>query len=390
MSVAAPVLRTRKIVPQLAICELSAEVVAVFGTPMMIKKRPVGLRAALTVLLCFTMTLVLASSALAATFNPNLVMSDDNMRADNSMTAADIQAFLVYKKSLLATRSFPRHDGGASAPASVIIYEAARAFRISPKVLLVLLQKEQSLITRSASGLVTGDHATLDWAVGMGCPDSGVRYEKYRGFGNQLWYAAHNLSGYGEDGLVVGKFLKSGQYYKPVYPVNLATYKLYAYNPSIGITQPWPDQNTTRSLSGNAAFWVIHWRFFGDPFANPTVMSPTSVSVPRVSSGARHGRTSTFASSLSPSSAAFGGGAKVSLYRLETKTVRKKIKGHWKRVSVRYWRLKSTRTMSRDSDGHLTLKYAPPSSGKWKAVTSFTGSKWYLASHSSTRYFTVK
>jgi hypothetical protein len=59
-------------------------------------------------------------------------------------------------------------------------------------------------------------------------------------------------------------------------------------------------------------------------------------------------------------------------------------------VKVRYWHLKSTKTMSRDSDGHLSLRYAPSASGKWKAVTSFTGSKWYLASHSGTKYFTVK
>ena len=340
---------------------------------------------------CFLSGLLLASPALAATFNPNLVLSDDNMRADNSMTAADIQAFLVYKNSVLATRSFPRHDKGAVAPASVIIYEAARAHRISPKVLLVMLQKEQSLISRSASSLVTGDKSTLDWAVCMGWPDSGLRYEKYRGFGNQLWYAARNLSGYGEDGLVVAKFLKPGQSYPPARPLNLATYKLYAYNPSIGITAPWPDEKTTRPTSGNASFWLIYWRFFGDPFADPTVISPTRISAPKLTRTVVHGRAATFTSSLSPSAAAFGGSAKVSLYRWETKTVRKKVKGKWKRVRVNYWRLKATRTMSRTSTaGRLSLSYKPRSSGKWKAVTRYSGSKWYGASVSTTKRFTVR
>ena len=60
-----------------------------------------------------------------------------------------------------------------------------------------------------------------------------------------------------------------GRRYGPAYPVNIATYKLYVYNPSIGASTPYPDQNTARDLSGNANFWVIHWRYFGDPFANP-------------------------------------------------------------------------------------------------------------------------
>jgi hypothetical protein len=136
-----------------------------------------------------------------------------------------------------------------------------------------MLQKEQSLIERSEASLVLGDRATLDWAVGMGCPDSGVRYEKYRGFGNQLWYAAQRLNGYGEDGKIVAKFRKSGQWYKPVHAVNLATYKLYVYNPSIGASRPYPDQNVLNPdhFSGNANFWLIYWRYFGDPLTNPPV-----------------------------------------------------------------------------------------------------------------------
>ena len=214
--------------------------------------------------------LALAPPATAATFNPNLVISDDNFRADDSMTVADIQAFLVMKNSLLANRSFKRHDGGKTAPASVIIYEACRAYRISPKVMLVMLQKEQSLITRSPESLITGYKSTLDWAIGMGCPDSGIRKEQYRGFGNQIWYGAQRLDSYGEGkyGSTIPLFV-AGRRYGPAYPANIATYKLYVYNPSIGASKPYPDQNTARDLSGNANFWVIHWRYFGDPFANP-------------------------------------------------------------------------------------------------------------------------
>jgi hypothetical protein len=235
-------------------------------------RRRLGLRVTASALAFLISALVLASPAVAATFNPNLVISDDNMRDDDSMTAADIQAFLVMKNSLLASRSFPRHDKGTSAPASVIIYEACRAFRISPKVMLVMLQKEQSLITRTPASLKTGWAGTLDWAIGMGCPDSGTRNEKYRGFGNQMWYGTQRLDGYGEgkNGSTIPLFV-AGKRYGPANPANIATYKLYVYNPSVGASKPWPSETTKLDLSGNANFWVIHWRFFGDPFANPAL-----------------------------------------------------------------------------------------------------------------------
>jgi hypothetical protein len=248
----------------------------VFQTSTRVCKRSAGPRIAALVLVSIFSTLVFAASAFAGVFNPNLVISDDNMRADDSYTAADVQAFLQSKGSVLATRSFPRHDKGAAASASTIIYEAARAYRISPKVLLVLLQKEQSLVTGSYSGTTLA--YKLDWAVGMGVPDNSPRNERYRGFGNQLWYAAQRLDGYGEgkNGSTVPLWkpgLANSYTPKGVKTGNIATYKLYVYNPSIGATEPYPDQNTKDGdhLSGNASFWLIHWRWFGDPFANPAI-----------------------------------------------------------------------------------------------------------------------
>ena len=135
-----------------------------------------------------------ASPALAATFDPNLVISDANMRAADSMSAANIQSFLDARTGMLKTYVAPRHDGGSKATAAVIIAEASRAWSISPKVVLTMLQKEQSLLTRSQSSLVTGDKATLDWAMGMGVPDGSPRKQQYRGFGNQIWYACQSLS----------------------------------------------------------------------------------------------------------------------------------------------------------------------------------------------------
>ena len=196
--------------------------------------------------------LALASGALAAP--PNLVVSDSNMRATQSMTAADVQAFLNTKNGPLKSASFARHDGGASATAAVIIWEACQQWGISPRVMLTMLQKEQSLIDAPITPQTL--QYRYDWAVGMGVPDSGNRNYQFQGFGNQLWYSAMRLDGYGE--------LKPGVTYVPKWkgpgdtnwmpsgaaPENISTWKLYVYNPS---------------LSGNDNFYKIYLRYFGDP-----------------------------------------------------------------------------------------------------------------------------
>ena len=199
-------------------------------------------------LACFA----LAGSAFALTMPPNynLVFSDYNMRNYNSMSAAQIQAYLNTQTGPLHDYSAPRHDNGAVAPASVIIWEACQQWKISPKAMLALLQKEQSLLTRTS--LATN---TLARAIGAGCPDATTN--KYPGFGNQMWYGAKLLDSYGE----VGKTFTS---YVPLFypgihnaympsgisPVNIATYKLYVYNPS---------------TTGNGNFYGIYLDRFGNP-----------------------------------------------------------------------------------------------------------------------------
>jgi len=211
-----------------------------------------------------------ASSAMAATFNPALVISNDNMRAYDSMSQRDIQAFLNSQAGPLKSLSFARHDKGTTAAASTIIWEACQAWHISPRVMLTMLQKEQSLLTRKT--LVAGDHGTLDWAVGMGCPDSSPRVEKYRGFGNQLWYAAQRLDGYGEhkNGSTIPLWKAPYVVIAGVKTANLATYKLYIYNPSIGAKTPYGDLSG-QECGGNANFWKIYRKYFGDTFANPAL-----------------------------------------------------------------------------------------------------------------------
>ena len=227
--------------------------------------------ASIVALVAFGLMLSLATNAFAATFNPGLVISDTNMRASGSMSKAAIQTFLNTQKGPL--KSLVTTDyAGTKKPAAQIISEACTQWHISPRVMLTMLQKEQSLLTRTS--LLS---STLSRAIGAGCP--GGPSNKYPGFGKQMWYGARLLDGYGEgkNGSTVALF-KTGivvlDIYKSpnvkVYPANVSTYKLYVYNPSIGAKTPYGDLSSqSSSISGNANFWVIYRKNFGDPLANP-------------------------------------------------------------------------------------------------------------------------
>ena len=125
--------------------------------------------------------------------------------------------------------------------AAQMIADAASAWGVSPKVILVTLQKEQSLISDSSPS-----QRALDWAMGCGKMDSGTLYQ-YQGFGNQIWGGARALSknqGNWHAGITL---TIDGT---AVSPSDAATYSLYRYTPH---------------FHGNTLFWRLYWRYFGDP-----------------------------------------------------------------------------------------------------------------------------
>ncbi len=175
-------------------------------------------------------------------FDPDTIISESAFRASNAMTAEEIQAFLDKQPGILATYRTRDHTGAVRSAAEMIA-EAAAAWRISPKVLLVKLQKEQSLLQKSRPS-----QNALDWALGVGKTDSRT-ITKYRGFGNQVWYGAKSLDTNtrpwhaGISRSIDGSVVK---------PTNAATYSLYKYTPH---------------LRGNMSFWLLYWRYFGNPLA---------------------------------------------------------------------------------------------------------------------------
>lgn len=147
-------------------------------------------------------------------FDPGYIISDYQMGNYKSMSEADIQNFLTTKNpcsntnysyylSLSANKKYTWHwqnghfvclseerfgDGeviGSGQTAAHIIWQAAQDYRINPQVLIVLLQKETSLITDPIPN--NGDYRK---ATGYGCPDTAPCSEKYYGFKNQVRKAA--------------------------------------------------------------------------------------------------------------------------------------------------------------------------------------------------------
>ena len=76
-------------------------------------------------------------------------------------------------------------EGGKSS--AQIIYDAAQEFQINPQVLIVLLQKEQSLITDTWPIPGSSQYRT---ATGYGCPDTAPCDSQYYGLTNQVRWSA--------------------------------------------------------------------------------------------------------------------------------------------------------------------------------------------------------
>lgn len=173
-------------------------------------------------------------------FSPDTVISQANFRDSASMTVGDIQAFLDRQPGVLKSYRTRDHAGNVRF-ASEMIADAAVAFRINPKVLLVKLQKEQSLL-----GDATPSQNQFDWATGCGKADSRT-FSQYKGFGNQVWWGAQKLDKNAKPWRPGIKMTIDGG---AVYPTNEATYSLYKYTPHI---------------RGTTSFWLLYWRYFGDP-----------------------------------------------------------------------------------------------------------------------------
>ncbi|MFF1634364.1 hypothetical protein [Leifsonia sp. NPDC058248] len=222
-------------------------------------------------------------------FDPGDIISDDSFFNPYAMTAADIQDFLgdrtcrpkdgvpcladfrmdtpyVPASKDRCTAMHGRRDESASS----IIARVAAACTISPRVLLVLLQKEQSLLTApSASG--------YQKATGYACPDTAACDKKYFGFFNQVYRAAWQFREYtvhptdwryriGSNRIQYHPNARCGT--SEVNIVNQATANLYNYTPyqpnADTLARPTGPAGAC-STFGNLNFSRLYAQWFGSP-----------------------------------------------------------------------------------------------------------------------------
>ena len=238
-------------------------------------------------------------------FKAGNIMSDAVMRNYTSMTEAEIQSFLTKKNScntglkgspvsagtmygvkynrkyVYNGTTYYYHTennkyiclGGEKfngETAAHIIYQAAQDYKINPQVLIVLLQKEQGLITDEWPNV---NHQYRS-ATGYGCPDTAACDSKYYGFKNQVRKAAELfdtvLSG-GWTNYPVGNnnirwSPKASCGSSKVYIENLATSALYRYTPyqpNAAALRAGYGSGDSCSAYGNRNFYAYFTDWFG-------------------------------------------------------------------------------------------------------------------------------
>jgi hypothetical protein len=214
--------------------------------------------------------------------NLNYLISDEEMLDVESMSLAQIQAFLS-RGSLAQYRA--RDIDGVERSAAEMILNASSAFDISPKFLLVLLQREQSLVEDDSPS-----KDQLDWAMGYAicddCSKSDPRLQKFRGFAAQVFYSAQRIResylsdltrrGFTEAG--VGPGIEAVIDGTLVMPVNNATASLYTYTPH---------------LNGNKNFVAIWTRWFYSEYPTGALLQDeTSGGIWLIQNGSRRPITS--------------------------------------------------------------------------------------------------
>lgn len=195
-----------------------------------------------------------AEAADLSQFRAGNIISNNVFFNSGSMGEAQVQSFLNSRVSGCSsgyvclkdyTQSTPSrgadshcsaYAGAGNEPAARIIVKVAQACGINPQVLIVMLQKEQGLVTS------TGPSSTrYQIAMGYACPDTAACDSQYYGFFNQVYSAARQFKVYGSSSnftwYAPGR-TANVRYHpdascgsSPVYIENQATANLYYYTP---------------------------------------------------------------------------------------------------------------------------------------------------------------
>jgi LysM repeat protein len=142
-------------------------------------------------------------------FDPGNIISDEEFFRAGTMTAEQIQSFFdnrapecrsgfvclnKYTETTFdrdATVLCNRYRGARNETAAQIIAKVSQACGVAAEVLIVLIQKEQGLVTHS-----TPNQARYDRATGYACPDTAPCDARFFGFYNQVYNAAKQFKRY--------------------------------------------------------------------------------------------------------------------------------------------------------------------------------------------------
>lgn len=256
--------------------------------------RRLGLAVAATLVATLVVVAPAAPASAAANgsdFDPGNIITDEVFFDRAALTAGQVQAFLKLKvPKCLAKPGSPdclknyrmktptraadayckKYTGAANERASAIIAKVAKACGVSAKVLLVLLQKEQSLVTATAPTKYQYERAT-----GFACPDTAPCDSLYFGFFNQVYHAARQYQRYADK--KVYSWRSIGVNKLPYHPKsecgtvqvtikNQATLGLYFYTPYVpnaaALTNMYSTGDSCSSY-GNRNFWRGFTDWFG-------------------------------------------------------------------------------------------------------------------------------
>nr|WP_307366823.1 hypothetical protein [Microbacterium sp. W4I4] len=153
-----------------------------------------------------------------AGFNAGNIISDAVFTNELTMTEAQIQTFFNSKvktcrggidedgRPIVCLKDYKTdtvnrpadtyckgYTGATGESAARIIYRVSQSCNINPQVLIVMLQKEQSLVTHTWPSAWR-----YDKALGQGCPDDAGCNPKYVGFFYQIYGAARQMQTYME------------------------------------------------------------------------------------------------------------------------------------------------------------------------------------------------
>ncbi|MCL2094885.1 dockerin type I repeat-containing protein [Candidatus Saccharibacteria bacterium] len=230
------------------------------------------------------------------TFNPNFIISDDMFFTSGTMTVAEIQDFLN-RQGANCTGDFclrtlrldvpdrpadefcPRPFVGGNLSAAEILYRTSEACNVNVQVLLVVMQKERSLVAHR-----NPTATDLRMAMGYGCPDFLPCNGEFANFASQIYFGSRQFQLYR---LSPGWQWRRNQIGVPstwshspragcgsqtITIANQATLGLYIYTPYV------PNANAIAGVShavdpcadgnGQVLFWVIFNNWFGSPLSN--------------------------------------------------------------------------------------------------------------------------